>query len=211
MKFFSKVASKKDYREYKYNKTYFTPEQQDTISKKFKTYTKKLKTDGVLIGNLNRVLMPKKNITLTELTKGLGFLPTKIAVPESGQTSWTTLRHPYTNYHVHSHKNYWSMHKDKRTSWTGLRWRNQLNENPNLKNFEVDPENKRHKAIKTDNDLVSFVKGMPHNILEGVPGYASYLNNKYLSKDKAGTVVSRVKNELAQREKEKMGITNVTV
>ncbi len=210
MKFFSKVAAKKDYREYKYKKDYFTPEEEVNISKKFKTYTKKLQTDGVRIGNLDRVLIPKNDMSATELTKGLGFLPTKIAVPETGQTSWTTLRHPYHNYHVHSHKNYWAMHKDKRTSWTGYRWQNQLNKNPDLKKFEVAPQSERSKLKKTDNDLVSFVKGMPHNILEGVPGYASYFKNKYLSKNKTNTVVSRVKSELARREKEKTN-TDVTI
>ncbi len=168
---FEKLALE-DYTKYKYNIDKLEPNREKAVEKIFKKYTKKLKTSGVLVGNLNRVLIPKKQLSKSEITKGLGFLPTKIAVPETGQTQMRTFRHPKNNYHIHSHRKYWSMHKDKYPSFTSMVWAHKLKKDPTLRKNEIRLGPKINSANKNVSGSValSFIKGMPHNIKEGVPG-----------------------------------------
>lgn len=190
-----------DYTKYKYKKDLFTPEQEKKIKKKFSEHAKRLKTEGVMIGNLPRVLIPKEELSKKEITKGLGFLPTRIAVPETGQTKFRTFRHPYNNYHIHSHKKYWAMHKDEYPSFTSMVWAKKMKKNKSLKKYESDLGKKINSKNKNPSGSVgSFIKGMPHNITEGVPGWASYLGYKYGPKKNRKTVVQRVKNELKIRQ-----------
>jgi len=40
---------------------------------------------------------------------------------------------------------------------------------------------------------------MKHNIVEGVPGWVSYLKNRYLNKNRTGTV-SKIKKEVREEK-----------
>ena len=190
-----------DYTKYKYKKTNFSEDQRRNIKKLFKNYAKKLNNGGgVQIGNLDRVLIPKSDLNVKHLTKGLGFLPTRIAVPESGQTQFRTFRHPHNKYHIHSHRKYWTMHRDKHSSFTSLRRKTQLIKNPELKNNEISLKKKTNKISKPTNAAIDFLRGTPHNIKEGIPGWYSYLKNKYITKGKNSTV-ARIKKGVPTKMK----------
>jgi len=154
-------VSLEDYTKYKYKKDLFNPRQEKLIKKKFKRYSKDLESGkGVRIGNLDRVLIPKKDLSAKELTKGLGFLPTRIAVPESGQTKFRTFRHPHSKHHIHSHRKYWTMHKDEHTSYTTMGWAKKLKKNPSMKKYEAGlPSTVDRNTTKASSTVEAFAKG----------------------------------------------------
>jgi len=100
--------------------------------------------------------------------KGMGFMPSYIAVPERGQTSYRTYRHPYSNMHLHKHEDQWLTHED---NWPSLsasvkKWNL---ENPNA------TFNERRKAI-----VPLVTDAARHGVQEGVPGWLSYIRGSIL-------------------------------
>ena len=97
-----------------------------------------------------------------------GFLPSYVAVPERGQSSYRTYRHPYNNMHLHRHGDSWLAHED---SWPAFsmalaRWNS---ENPGA--------GLREKA-KALGPLVG--EAMSHGLVEGVPGWLTHIRGTIL-------------------------------
>jgi hypothetical protein len=42
-----------------------------------------------------------------------GFKESRVSVGEKGEVSKTSYRHPATGHHIHSHRNYWVLHRDE--------------------------------------------------------------------------------------------------
>jgi hypothetical protein len=63
-------------------------------------------------GGLDRVAIRKDVVSPAALV-AMGFVPSKMAIPEKGQTAFTTYRLPDKNLHVHEHKDVWLVHKDR--------------------------------------------------------------------------------------------------
>lgn len=100
-----------------------------------------------------RILMPKEVLTEDEI-KELGFVPVKIAVPESGETRVRSFRHPRNLYHIHEHGDMWSLHRDRHVSATML--------------MLSEPGHK----------LQNVLSGTKHIFTEGIPGVYYWLKGK---------------------------------
>lgn len=114
------------------------------------------KPDVRIATGLHRVAIPDPGITEKQL-KAMGFIPSLIAIPERGQKSWMTYRHPTTNYHLHKHKDKWFLHRDV---FAPLQFA--------LAQTKGQPIKERAKAVAT---------GLSHLIQEGVPGLYSMLRS----------------------------------
>lgn len=90
--------------------------------------------------------------------KELGFYPSYIAVPEKGQSSWRTWRDPMTNLHLHRHPDRTYMHRDKY---------------PPLQTVI-----KRLGELEGMDKLKEILAAFKHILMEGVPGYASYIKGQ---------------------------------
>jgi hypothetical protein len=66
-----------------------------------------------------RIIIPKDIITTEDLGY-LGFKPSMTAVPEEGQDSLISFRHPQNRYHFHSHGSVWTMHEDAHAATQGF-------------------------------------------------------------------------------------------
>jgi hypothetical protein len=122
------------------------------ITKRFEKIRKLLDTQGVLAGTYHkRLIIPKDKLTDEDL-KRLNFIPSYIAVPESGQDRFESYRHPESNYHIHSHPGYWTIHEDRHPSSQMLA-------------FIAEDIVGKAKA---------YAEGLPHLVTEGIPGMFSY-------------------------------------
>lgn len=101
-----------------------------------------------------------------DVLQDAGFLDSVVAVPERGQRSIFTLRHPYTGMHLHDHQNDWMFHDDK---WPSLSMVKEQfrQENPDASDADVWEYTLKH-GIK---------KSLPHVVYEGIPGYTNYVYN----------------------------------
>lgn len=95
--------------------------------------------------------------------KRMGFLPSFVAVPEVGQEQWRSWRHPKNNLHLHKHQKGYMMHEDRHPSLSMA-----------LKNID------KNKSIfgKAKDYALAGGAATAHVMLEGVPGYMSYINSK---------------------------------
>lgn len=140
--------------------------RDDTVSpveRKFGRFARALKKYGVEAGTAHkRIYIPKDIVSEEELTKELGFIPVKIAIPEAGQSRFESFRHPNVLYHLHEHDDVWVMHEDVHPSATMV--------------FKKWMAEKARGAAVTVGGLTKGVwASMSHIIEEGIPGAYYYL------------------------------------
>lgn len=111
---------------------------------------------------LTRTAIPSEQLPERDL-RAMGFVPSLVAVPERGQKELRTWRHPQTGVHVHNHGKDMLFHEDKWPSIAMLKKRFQL-ENPGATEAE---------ALKGSFNT-AVTEGIPHVVLEGIPGYINY-------------------------------------
>lgn len=111
------------------------------------------RVDIPMPGGLNRVAIRRDQLNEAALPH-LGFKPARIAVPERGQDQLLTYRHPLNNMHIHRHKDYWLIHKDKYTPLSMMKEKSRIQN--------------RTLAAK---DVLS---GVRHVVTEGIPGEIDY-------------------------------------
>lgn len=139
-----------------YSDDLFPQDVPTDVRDTFKTYADKLQHKGVYAGTKHkRIVIPKKSLTQEHLL-ALGFKPVTIAIPETGQDQLTSYRHPMNTYHVHSHGDNWTMHQDEHPAATMI-----MASRPTL-------------AGKAQ----ALIEGVPHAVMEGVPGLGIYLKNQ---------------------------------
>jgi hypothetical protein len=93
-------------------------ELQDRFSK----ITGLLGEHGVTAGTSHkRLLIPYNTLSQKDLID-LGFKKTPgfAAVPERGQPGFSSYRHPDMNYHLHPHKEGWTIHEDAASTTSGV-------------------------------------------------------------------------------------------
>lgn len=145
-----------------------SPEQRQALQQKFDTFSNWLENKGVYAGTGHkRIIIPKNKISEPDLGT-LGFEPVVAAIPEAGQDRFQSFRHPNNNYHLHSHGDNWTMHRDEHPAATML--------------------------MRTQGLGKAIVKGVPHVITEGLPGMAYYLGGKLRGRKSTADVV---KSELS--------------
>lgn len=91
--------------------------------------------------------------------KSAGFVPSYMAVPEKGQKSLRTWRHPYSNFHIHDHGDKWLTHEDAHPSWA-------------MERLKAKLEGKERPLFNSK----STIPSAKHVVTEGVPGYMRYVS-----------------------------------
>lgn len=113
-----------------------------------------------------RILIPKSILTKEEITDTLGFEPVKVAIPEAGQDKFESYRHIDMNYHLHSHKNFWTMHLDEHAAST-----------MRIRKAEKEAE-QAGEDLAFSRKVGEFFGGLPHVVTEGIPGAFHYLRGQ---------------------------------
>lgn len=111
-----------------------------------------------------RILFPKRVLAEQDI-ENLGFVPVLAAIPEAGQSAFRSYRHPDNKYHIHEHDDAWTMHRDEEAASTMLT--HKANSRPGV---GLVP-----KALRT---AAGTLKGLPHTILEGLPGLGYYIKGR---------------------------------
>jgi len=127
---------------------------------------------------LARIVLPREELTLKDL-KSIGFLPSNIAVPEVGQSAWTSFRHPLHNTHVHQHKDLLTLHVDDAASTSMATVLNSLEDSEIKELLPYVPQgikiNKKSLAKSyIGKNLSALSEGLKHSVMEGTPGYLGY-------------------------------------
>lgn len=137
--------------------TSLTDAEKINLTNKFEGYKNKLETDGVLAGTYHkRIPIPKTQVGQDDLLH-LGFQPVAIAIPESGQKSFYSYRHPKMLHHLHDHGDYWTMHVDEHPSMTMA----------------------LQSAKTLGAKLKAVASGTQHIVTEGLPGLYKYIANRF--------------------------------
>jgi len=172
----------------------FKDSGEEDVQQEFKWFTRALDKYGVKTGTGHkRILIPKGILNREELEEQLGFVPVSIAIPESGQTTSTSWRHPRLPYHLHEHGNLWTMHKDKHAAATML-WRRRKEEGSGPLGYIGD-----------------FFLGLPHVVTEGIPGAFYWLKGKILrGRDLAERVAEETPREYWRSLNRDMNLPNMT-
>ena len=145
------------------------------LKRKFKYWANKMRTKGVLAGTYHkRIAIPKARLP-EEQIKRLGFIPVAIAIPESGQDTLFSYRHPDNLFHIHSHGNHWTMHEDHNPSMTMALKNAPLREMP-----------------------AAIANGLSHIVTEGVPGAYKYVSHRLTG---AKDMLDAVMSETAEQKK----------
>jgi hypothetical protein len=110
-----------------------------------------------------RSLLPVSLLSTKDL-RALGFTPSYIAVPEINQTEFTTYRHPKNNLHFHRHGANWIFHEDAYPSLAMV-----------VKKHKDKTGSPLLKTILTKKKEIA--DGVLHGVVEGVPGYASWISH----------------------------------
>ena len=163
------------------------------VQEEFQFFRESMHKYGVLSGTGHkRILIPKSVFTIEDMEE-LGFQAVKIAIPESGQTSFRSFRHVKNNYHIHEFEDAWSMHEDRHSSMTMALRRNQS------KKVDKQQENTRTGEFGTKAKIVAG--GLSHVFSEGVPGGYYWIRGQI-----AGTpdMDERLKRELPEEYKQKL-------
>ena len=118
---------------------------------------------------LPRTHVPRDALSPAALRR-MGFRPSVVAVPEAGQNSIVTWRHPKNNLHFHRHPNHWIYHEDSWPSFQMLIEAERLKGNdPSI--FSIA---KRQPGM--------FIDSINHALVEGLPGYNNYLAGRVLGR-----------------------------
>ena len=124
---------------------------------KFDDFAKLLNSQGTSAQTGHKRLAISDRVLNEDTLGRLGFLKTKIAIPEEGQISSTNWRHPDTNLHFHPHNGFFTVHEDSHPALT-------------------------MSVRKKDPNLFSALNsGIVHAATEGVPGAFYYLRNKIMN------------------------------
>ena len=151
-------------------------EAAGSVHRRFKKLCEELDTHGVLSGTGHkRISIPKTVLSEKDL-RDLGFVSVLIAVPESGQSSFRSFRHPDNNYHLHEHGDHWTMHKDDHASSTML-VRKLFMEDRKGSGSKKSGKPKNSAQIAGQAAL-EFLRGTPHIVTEGIPGMYYYARGK---------------------------------
>ena len=89
---------------------------------RFGKITHLLSEHGVTAGTAHkRLLIPYEALSEKDLSE-LGFkkVPGFASVPERGQPGFLSFRHPEMNYHLHPHKEGWTIHEDAASTTSGV-------------------------------------------------------------------------------------------
>ena len=131
-------------------------ERRKALQDKFKTITDTLAREGAYTNTYHkRIVVPHDYLNQQDLSD-LGFMRSRVAVPERGQTEFTTWRHPNNLYHFHTHPTALTVHEDFYPSMDMLRY------------------GKKSPLKRLTQDLP---RGLSHVLTEGVPGYMQYIGN----------------------------------
>lgn len=127
---------------------------------------------------LARIVLPREELTLKDL-KSIGFVPSNIAVPEVGQSAWTSFRHPLHNTHVHQHKDLLTLHVDDSASTSMATLLNSLEDSKIKELLPYVPQGTKinKKSLSKSSlgkNLSALSEGLKHTIMEGTPGYLGY-------------------------------------
>ena len=153
--------------------------RQVELNRKARTIANALERRGAWANTYHkRVAIPKAYLSQQDLADS-GYLPSLMAIPESGQDQWTSYRHPDNLYHFHSHGDVWTAHKDEHPSMAMLKYK------------EMTP----FERIKATGS------GIQHVLNEGVPGAYAYLRNA-LTREPAKPGVSAMTSSIL-RENDK--------
>lgn len=151
---------------------------------KFSFVKKSLRKHGEKVGTgHDRIFFDKSLLSEEELTERLGFTPVSIAIPEAGQTSWTSFRHEENNFHIHEHGEKWVIHEDAHAASTMLAKRKSREEG-----FVAG--------------VAESFKGIPHVLEEGVPGAYYYLKGKLTQSQ---DMLERLEEETSITYKQQLG------
>lgn len=140
------------------------------VKDRFKLLTHNLKKYGTTAGTGHkRLLIPKAKLgSEQDIEKILGFVPVALAIPEAGQDTLVSYRHPTMNYHIHSHGEDWTIHEDRHAALTmKLRaW--------------MDRRGQQAKQIHSSimSPIKGFIGGVAHIFEEGMPGAYYYLKGQ---------------------------------
>lgn len=115
------------------------------------------------VTSLSRSSVPAAELTEKEL-RSAGFVPSYIAVPETGQTEMRTWRNPFNNMHFHRHGDRWLYHVDNYPSLSM-----QLKALKELRRAGMTT-----KDISKKDMLKQLGLGTKHVLQEGFPGYVTY-------------------------------------
>jgi len=147
---------------------------------RFKRLAKILEEGGVVANALNpkikRIVIPKNRLPRRAVEE-LGFEQVAIAVPEAGQKTFKSYRHPLINHHIHDHGSSWVMHKDEHASLPMLFKRSKLREAGTL-DTSINPMGKSKLKSVDMGKLKRLWVGAKHSITEGIPGLVGYLRGK---------------------------------
>lgn len=160
------------------------------LRRRFAAIDRNLKR-GVVTNPLNpvtRISVPKTKLPETAVSR-LGFEKVLIAIPEKGQKSLRTYRHPGSNHHIHDHGDHWIIHRDAHSSVGMAMKRTKLKQEGKLEQLKA-PHGKK-KKVRTPNSLIKgWAQGIHHTLREGVPGGVGYLKSVVTG---APTVSEKVK------------------
>jgi hypothetical protein len=148
--------------------------------RRFAKIHKTLRTQGVDVVEPNdiiRLSVSKGKLTKDDL-KLLGFEPVVIAVPESGQKTFESYRHPSSNHHIHDHGHEWVIHEDEHASTTML-WRKATLQREG-KSIQAPHRLKKRKSTRDKplSKIKAALQGMKHIVTEGFPGMYGYIRGQ---------------------------------
>jgi hypothetical protein len=125
--------------------------------------------------SVNRSRVKLSQVSEDEL-KRAGFKPVVVAIPELGQTSVISYRHPKNGLHFHKHGDEWLFHEDsKSTPAMMLQKYKQEHPNATMKDLakytmtKVVPETSEHLVTEGGPGLIDYIVGY----LKGSNGLAS--------------------------------------
>ena len=176
------------------------PKYQKKVQRRFGRLKTYLETYGDEVGTGHkRINIPKRVLGEGDITKQLGFVPVKIAIPEAGQKRTTNFRHPDHNLHIHDHGDDWTMHRDEHASSTMLteRWKRARK---GVKKYMKKDKKGGHTKPSTLQPVADFAKGLPHLVGEGGPGMYYYLKGRVTDAEGLSQRVDKaVSNEYKRR------------
>jgi len=166
------------------------PRYHKLVQRRFQRFGKALGQYGNLLGTGHkRILIPKTMLNEQDLTKHLGFVPVKVAIPEAGQTRFESFRNPYNLYHLHEHGNAWVMHEDEHPASTMLMKKWMMERAQHAKERATGAAKAVGGAVGKAKErgssllkpVTDFVRGLPHVVTEGLPGAYYYLKGRLSS------------------------------
>ena len=173
---------------YQGDKTY-----ERKVKERFGFFKRALNKHGKEVGTGHkRILIPKKALSASQLEEVMGFVPVTVAIPEAGQKTFASYRHPEMLYHIHDHGEQWSMHADRHAASTMLIKKWMMERTGRIRSNLSDMKAKTEESILTP--IQHFFAGIPHVLEEGIPGAYYYLKGQLLGGE---TMLDRLRQDLS--------------